>query len=496
MKIKVKFILLLFTLIFALNFKVSAREKIFFNKVDTKILYKSALNSTDFIQYPARSGISIDKIWTIKFTSSVDMNKIDGILVQKDKEFVPVNITISDTDKITVKPATSYVPNSQYSLKIFLSSGKKYNLNFTTEDASRNADSGTNINYLSANTVNLGESITGNLTENENIDDWYKINIGKDCDLNLTIQQNQGKSIQVYLYGKNGDNDYHIDQSSPGKSAANLIQSVEPGTYYIKVSSYYTGSYKLDIGYAFNTDSNDDENNDVYLNAQDISSNLNSTITGHIRYADEDSNVDEADYYKVILNKEGLLNVDINHKNAENIQACLYGKTGDNEYKINQSDSWKSAGSFSSGLEAGTYYIKVTSDYSGSYELTTNFQENKEINDGLTNRVYLHATDINIGDTKTGHIGYINDSGEKNTNDWYRIILASDSTLNFNVSSNEGGSLYMYIYGKNADNDFSIDSSYGYKGVANLSHGLKAGTYYIKVYSDLPQGYKLTVTND
>jgi hypothetical protein len=464
--------------------------------VDTKTLYKSALSASDFIQYPSRSGISIDKIWTIKFNSSIDMNKIDGILVQKDKQFVPVDITISDTDKITVKPTTSYASNSQYSLKIFLSSGKKYNMNFTTEDASRNADSGTNINYLNADTVNLGESITGNLTENENTDDWYKINIGKDCDLNLTIQQNQGKSIRMYLYGKNGDNDYRINQSDSGKSAVNLIQSVEPGTYYINVSSNYTGSYKLNIGYTFNTDSNDDENNDIYLNAQDISNNLNSTITGHIGYTDEDSNVDTADYYKVILNKDGLLNIDINHKGGKNIQAYLYGKTGDNDYQINESDWGKSAAGFSSGLEAGTYYIKVISDYSGSYELTTNFEENKEINDGLTNRIYLHATNINIGDTKTGHIGYTNDNGDTNTDDWYKIVLTSDSTLNFNVSSNEGNSLNINLYGKNADNDYSIDISYGDKGIANLSHSLEAGTYYIKVNSSHPQGYKLTVTNN
>lgn len=495
MKNKTKFILLFFVLIFVLDFKVSARERIFYNKVDTRILYKSALTATDFIQYPAQSGVSLDKTWTIKFTSSIDMNKIDGILVQKDKEFVPVDITISDTDKITIKPTTSYAPSSKYSLKIFLSSGKKYNLDFTTEDASRNADSSTNTDYLNANTVNLGESITGNLTEAKNTEDWYKINIGRDCDLNLTIQQNEGKFIQVYLYGKNGNNDYQINQTDWGKSAANLSQSVEPGTYYIKVLSDYTGSYNLNIGYTFNNDSNDDKNNDVYLNAQDISSNLNSTIIGHIGYVDENSKVDKVDYYKVIIDKDGVLNVDINHKGGKSIHVDLYGKTGDNDYAINQSDWGKSAASFSTGLEAGTYYIKVTSDYSGSYELTTSFDENKEINDGLTNRVYLHATDINVGDTKTGHIGYTNDSRVTNTDDWYKLVLTSDSTLNFNASSNEGNTLSIYIYGKNGDNDYSIDNTYGYKGVANLSHSLETGTYYIKVNSDKPQGYKLTVTN-
>lgn len=499
----VKILLTSFTMILLICFNASAKGTTYYNKVSPRALLQATQSSDDFIQLPSKTNVSLDKMWTIKFSSDISIDKIEGIVVQKDAQFVPVNITVSDKDKITVQPLSSYSGNSAYSLKIFLNNGKKYNMDFTTENSSRNADTANNnLDYKNASTINLGETITGAITKTAGQDSWvrsvrwYKLFIGKDCNLNLTLQQNDDKPVDMYVYGINGDNDNSIKEySNNDKSAVNLKQGLTSGTYYIKITSSYEGTFKLNVDYRFNNDGNDEENNDVYLSAKSI--DVNESTTGHLGYAYETTEIDKADFYKVIIDKDGTLNIDVDQKDGNPINTYLYGKDGDNNYSFNDYYDSKSVRHLSYGLEPGTYYIKVSSNYAGSYGITTSFTENKENNDGTDNRVYIHANTINLGGIQTGHIGYLNESNSKNENDWYKIVLNSDAKLNLNVTSNEGKIIHLSLYGEDGDNDSPIDS-YGYsdKSIINLSDTLKAGTYFIKVNSSDTQGYKLTATTN
>ncbi|WP_411681877.1 Ig-like domain-containing protein [Clostridium thailandense] len=92
-------------------------------------------NGNKFVQLPSQSDVSLNKKWTINFNSQATTDKIDAVVIQKDSQFIPVTVDMSDKS-ITVQPVNPYSENSQYTLKLFLSNGKKYSLSFTTEKIS------------------------------------------------------------------------------------------------------------------------------------------------------------------------------------------------------------------------------------------------------------------------------------------------------------------------------------------------------------------------
>ncbi len=54
------------------------------------------------------------------------------MVIENNNAFIPVNITLLDHNKATVRPTYLYEANSNHTLKIFLNNGKKYKKNFTT----------------------------------------------------------------------------------------------------------------------------------------------------------------------------------------------------------------------------------------------------------------------------------------------------------------------------------------------------------------------------
>lgn len=467
-----------------------------FNILNQKSLLLQSETSNNFIELPQKNNVDLNKIWKIKFSSDITADKIEGVLIQKDSDFIPSNISIAAKNEIDVQPVTAYCGNSNYSLKIFLNNGKKYIMNFCTEDTPRNADTDSNsTDYMHASQINLGETITGSLTQPNNTR-WYKFFIGKDCNLDLTIQNNDDKAISAYIYGKDGRNTDPIKYDNySGKSVIHLTQGLEPGNYYIKVCNYYDSTFKMYINYNYNNDDNDSENNDIYLNSSSITPN--TSVTGHIGYVREDGTTDSSDFYKLTLDSDGILNTTVEQKDGNPIKLYLYGKDGDTNSEIsNSTDYEKSVQHISKPLEAGTYYIKIknSDDDYGSYNLTTNFEQESEKNDDVLDRSYLHALDINLGETKLGHIGYINNLGKSNDEDWYKITLTSDTNLNFNLSTNQSNYIEMYLYDKNVNN--SIDYCDSNNGITKLSHTLKAGTYYVKICSNYAQGYELTASSN
>lgn len=297
------------------NSTVSAAQTIQFSNSSSKILMSSA---SSFTELPAKNNVKLDKAWTITFSNNIDMNKIDGILVQKDSDFVPVSIAISGKNTISVKPINSYVPNSKYTLKVFLSSGTKYSMDFTTK------------NTTDTNDINL------------------------------------------YLYGKDGNNkDSIATDHYDYKSVRNITAGLSAGTYYIKVRSDFTLNYSMTIDFSYEASNNDIEPNNNYINAQDL--NLNTEITGHIGYTNEDTSNDSADYYKFTLTKDGEVNLNLSHNSGSDINLYLYGKDGDNnDYIASDHYDNKNTRHILATLNKGTYYILVKSDDPTGYTLTTN----------------------------------------------------------------------------------------------------------------------------
>lgn len=471
---------------------VSAAQTIQFNNSRNKILMSSA---SSFTQLPAKNNVKLDKAWTITFSNDIDMNKIDGILVQKDSDFVPVTIAVSGKNTISVKPTNSYVPNSKYILKVFLNNGTKYSMDFTTEDAYKTVDSLTNDSYMTADAVSLGDKLNGSLDAKTDNADWYKLVVPKDANVTISAKNTTDTNdIDLYLYGKDGDNSNYIAEDHyNNKSVRNITTGLAAGTYYINLKSDSTLNYSMTIDFSYEVSNNDIESNNNYITAQDL--NLNTEITGHIGYTNEDTSNDSADYYKFTLTKDGEVNLNLSQNSGNDINLYLYGKDGDNNDSI-ASDHYdhKSVRNIDQWLSAGTYYVKILNDNDfGSYTLKSTFTEDSLQNDTENNDLYIKALNINSNDTKTGHIGYFKDDTSKDSSDWYKIVIDQTKNLEINVNGENGNNVDLFLYDKNGNNDDYIDQDhYDNKSQRHISKILSPGVYYILVNSDSPTGYTLT----
>lgn len=485
-------------ILLGVNSNALAAEVTYQNKANTKLLMSSAL-SDSFRQLPSKSNVSLNKTWTVTFTSDVTMDKVDGVLVQKGSDFVPVNISITGSNKMSVKPVNPYAPNSKYSLKIFLSNGKKCNMDFTTEDSFRNADSSDNDIYTKGSPISLGDKLNGSLDGNSDKVDWYKLTVTKDASVSINLNNSDDKNINLYLYGKDGDNNDSIEYDSDWrstKSVRNLVDGLAAGTYYIKVSSSKACNYSMTIDYNYYEDSSiDDSSNDSYLNASVI--NLNSSITGHIANVTENSSRDKTNFYKFTLDKDSTVTFDLAHNAGSNINLYLYGQNGDNNDSIVYDSDWRSTKSVRKiveGLAAGTYYVKINSNYPGTFSFKITSEEDTLGNDKEYNDSYLKALSIGINDTKTGHIGYIKEDSSQDQSDWYTMVLDEDKEVNIDLSSEYGSNINLYLYGQDGDNNDSIayDSDWrSTKSVRHITKSLTKGIYYIKVNSKSSSGYTL-----
>lgn len=175
------------------------KGRLLHNKLSDNQIKRMLSVKTDFIKLPTKYNIRLDKMWTVKFNRRVKTYEIDAIVIQHGVDFVPVNITIAGTDKVTVTPERPYIGGEKYSMKIFLSNGKKYSMDFYTEDEARWADTGKNTRWQDAARVTLGETIKGSLTKNENESDWYRLDVGRDTDISITLRHLEGEIIGIYL---------------------------------------------------------------------------------------------------------------------------------------------------------------------------------------------------------------------------------------------------------------------------------------------------------
>lgn len=153
----------------------------------------------DWIMMPEKLDIPLDKEWTVTFTSNATFDKIDGIVIEHNAEFIPTEIKVDSDKKVCIKPISNYEANSKYVMRIFLSNGKRYYMNFTTStSSSTNTNTNTNTNTSSDNdeliSNNDGKIIKVNAKPSAGFNYSYFLfipnNINKTAKNNLLIECN------------------------------------------------------------------------------------------------------------------------------------------------------------------------------------------------------------------------------------------------------------------------------------------------------------------
>ncbi len=224
-----------------------------------------------------------------------------------------------------------------------------------------------NNSKSAAKVLALNKSATGHIgylnANKRDSADWYKLTTTKDGKLRLSLTPINGQYLSVYLFDNNGTSLLKSDNSKVKFSIER--SDLATGTYYVKVTAYYTNGYSpyiLSDSFFAATPLTDVEPNNTISNAQTLS--VNSSTNGHVGYYYKLQR-DSADWYKLSATANGKLKLFLTPLNGENVSLYLLDSTGKNVL-LNASSS-TIVTLTKNNLIKGTYYVKVTAYHTDGF---------------------------------------------------------------------------------------------------------------------------------
>ena len=174
-------------------------------------------------------------------------------------------------------------------------------------------------------------------------------------------------------------------------------------------------------------------------------------------------------YYKFTLPGSGTVTI-----SGGSISGRLYWDLYD-EYASNiKGDSnW---GSFSATYELtkGTYYVRISSENSGTYKFGVRFKDAHESfseNYGGSDNTKFDANNISLNKSYNGHLG-VNDS-----DDWYKFTVSASGKYKFSFLALNRKNVYLY---NEANEQLKHSDNSDYTETWELTKG----TYYLKMTAD------------
>ncbi|MBV9963154.1 MAG: PPC domain-containing protein, partial [Parafilimonas sp.] len=213
-----------------------------------------------------------------------------------------------------------------------------------------------------ANTLPLNGNNSGDINPSADVD-WFKVTTTSDGQLNLTLTSTNGINVQAYLYDNDG-----ATLLNNGVTAGTIninTDGLAAGTYYIRISTYYTGqtpAYTISNTLTVASVANDAEPDSSRATALTLP--LNGTKTGHEGYYYNNQR-DLLDFYKITTNGDGLLQLKLTSNNGNNVQAVLYDNNGTTFLGtvVTSTTAYLNV----DGLAAGTYYVQVGTYYTNQF---------------------------------------------------------------------------------------------------------------------------------
>lgn len=305
--------------------------------------------------------------------------------------------------------------------------------------------------------------------------DWWRVKSTTDGSLNLDVWYVGGSFSYSYeLYDTLGT----LLISTPFPPDYHGLRA---GTYYIRIQTNNPADstiYSVHVSWTNAPLANDVEPNSGKATAKVLP--LNGSKTGHIGYYYYNSR-DTADWYKITTTAHGDLAVTLAVQLGHNVSFDVFDNNGSTLLQGNA--TYDSYTINLNGLAPGTYYVRVTGFSSNdfdAYTLSDAFTPTPVTNDTEPNDGKTSAKNVNPYDTITGHVGYYYNL-KRDTSDWYKVTLPGDGSLAIilDFPFQSGHKLQVTLFDNNGTTVINSDSSSQYFPL--ITHGLGAGTYYIKV---------------
>ncbi|MFZ1800353.1 MAG: hypothetical protein WAU24_10865, partial [Chitinophagaceae bacterium] len=203
-------------------------------------------------------------------------------------------------------------------------------------------------------------------------DDWYVLNLSEDGAINLSLSNQIGDYIGVYLYDNNGTTSLG-DNFNYGYATV-TVSNLAAGTYYAKVDNSSTSHYSpYKLQYLVTPDpyDNDPEPNDSLEIATPMLTN--TTVEGHIGFRWNGGTFDQDDYYELHLSEPGSLTVSIEKPGGKYGTIYILNSAGTS---LVSATGYGNQSITKPALEAGTYSARVyysSSSHFTGYTLTNTY---------------------------------------------------------------------------------------------------------------------------
>ena len=313
--------------------------------------------------------------------------------------------------------------------------------------------------------------------------DWYKVTVPASTEGDFTVTAaslTNALAVNIHFYDQDGTSGLASAYGNYGESPAVTIPHIGPGTYYMLVQrAGGYGAYQLSDSMVNAPAVDETEINDAANQANTLG--LNGSLRGKLGYSRNPYSVtDDTDWYKVTVTGDGdwdvrvqpdstalAVNIFIYDQDGTSGLASAYGNYGDNIHVPIPH------------LGPGTYYVLVQrAGGFGRYTVSNTFTAQNTPNDSELNDTQTTATVLSsLYPSRTGRLGYSrNPYSTIDDQDWYRVTLSGNVTLNVLPSANlaiglalvdSSGSIVTNVNG-NAGSPTSISAS-----------NLTLGTYYV-----------------
>lgn len=355
----------------------------------------------------------------------------------------------------------------------------------TTASAASVSEKENNNTTTTANTVTIGDSVSGNISTNDDVD-YYKITLSKAGNLSIKFTS-YIEYYSLFIYDSDGREVWN-SKGNKWVAEAGRITNTHPvdlgaDTYYIKTTGteYYggrhTGSYSFVLSFV-SADENLSEPNQSITNAS--STNFNATIKGLIAVNDE------VDYTMFTLPTSGRIS--IKFTSEINYYSLYVLDVDGHEIWKSKGNSWvaeskRVTNTHVLDLLAGLYYLKIEGTeyyggkHTGKYSYIITFSDAKE-NISEQNNSIPNAAIIGLNQSVKGQIA-VNDES-----DYCEFSLSATDSIKIEMKSwIEYYSLYLYDEDgkelwKSKGNKYNSNTGY----IENThTVDLNAGTYYLKI---------------
>lgn len=346
--------------------------------------------------------------------------------------------------------------------------------------------------------------------------DWFRLEVPEDGKLTFETKSDQSLrlgSLNLYTLNADGaDVSWRTakDMDGYGRDTTIVfeIPNVSAGTYYLRQDRYTgVGSYQLTYYFTSHSLNADPEPNGTWKEAVEL--NAGPSVSGQLGY-DYQNSTDGVDWYKIEVPDEGTVIL-----NTSSETTLRLGSLNLYTYNDDQSDvSWRTAKDMDGYAKdttvfftivdcaAGTYFLRLDryTGY-GTYTLKYTFNANSHQKDPEPNNDWTNASEIKLGTTQQGRLGY-NYYNDRDGVDWFKVEIPDEGTLTLTTSTETTlrlGSLNIYTYNAERTNvswrtakdmdGYSKDTT-----VVFTLADLAPGTYFLRQDRYTGQGgYKLKV---